>query len=217
MEKCSTRSLKWKYLTLLILFLFLSDFNSTLAIYWKLLIKSCKYWPYELEAKRIEHCSIQFTNFKAKQVLGNTLYTLLLNKSCLIILILGLVCKKRLEPWIHAVLCYIVPPNRCQWWCFILVLQALLVLTKVRRIMWHIFFDMWEARNQVVHGHNTASKTRASHKKIANELRFIHSKRNEVLTTDRDILLEAPKMKLRPISASPLPSTSQTGYRSGGQ
>lgn len=48
---------------------------------------------------------------------------------------------------------------------------------------------MWEERNKVVHGNDSASQSRARHKKIANELRFLHTHRDKVLATDRDIFI----------------------------
>jgi hypothetical protein len=63
-------------------------------------------------------------------------------------------------------------------------------------VTWRVFFTMWEARNQVVHGHDATTQTRARHKKVANELQFLHTKRQAVLATDRDLFIGSTEDEL---------------------
>jgi hypothetical protein len=56
-------------------------------------------------------------------------------------------------------------------------------------IIWKQFFIMWELRNKKVHGHDKKSSKRARHLRLANEVTFLHTKRTEVLMTDRNLFI----------------------------
>jgi hypothetical protein len=62
-------------------------------------------------------------------------------------------------------------------------------VTRIITVIWKQFLLMWEERNASVHGHDSATRKIATHKRIATEFRFVHTKRTEVLHTDRELFI----------------------------
>ena len=55
--------------------------------------------------------------------------------------------------------------------------------------VWHEYFAMWDLRNKAVHGEDLKTRQIARKRKLAVKLHRLHSKRNSVVYTDRDIFL----------------------------
>jgi hypothetical protein len=62
-------------------------------------------------------------------------------------------------------------------------------VTRMITVIWRQFFTMWEQRNLKVHGHDLATRTKAQRKRLATEFRFLQSKQNEVLQTNRELFI----------------------------
>ena len=54
--------------------------------------------------------------------------------------------------------------------------------------IWHEWYKIWEARNQVVHGHDESSRNIKKQEKAVRELSILYSKQNQLLPTDCDYL-----------------------------
>ena len=63
-------------------------------------------------------------------------------------------------------------------------LWTVAVTTKI----WQEWYKIWEARNQVVHGHDQATKQTAKRATAIRELSILYSRRLQLLPTDRDYL-----------------------------
>jgi hypothetical protein len=62
-------------------------------------------------------------------------------------------------------------------------------VTRMIVVIWKQFFLMWEQRNQQVHGHDQTTQTTAKRHRLATEFKHLHSKRTDVLHTDRDLFI----------------------------
>jgi hypothetical protein len=62
-------------------------------------------------------------------------------------------------------------------------------VTRMITVIWKQFFMMWEQRNQQVHGHDKTTQRKAKRRRLASEFKHLHSKRPEVLHTDRDLFI----------------------------
>jgi hypothetical protein len=61
--------------------------------------------------------------------------------------------------------------------------------TRMITVLWKQFFAMWELWNQKVHGHDNKTSKLARHRHLANEVKFLHTQRTNVLMTDQDIFI----------------------------
>jgi hypothetical protein len=56
-------------------------------------------------------------------------------------------------------------------------------------VIWKQFLLMWEQRNTQVHGHDKKTQLKAKRRRLASEFKHLHTKRPDVLHTDRDLFI----------------------------
>jgi hypothetical protein len=54
--------------------------------------------------------------------------------------------------------------------------------------LWRAFFDLWEQRNERVHGNDKSTKDGAKGDKVVSQIKHLHTKRTEVLAPHRSIM-----------------------------
>ena len=62
-------------------------------------------------------------------------------------------------------------------------------VTRVITVIRKQFFLMWELRNQQVHGHDKKTQKTAKRRRLASKFKHLHTKRPDVLNTDRDLFI----------------------------
>jgi hypothetical protein len=67
--------------------------------------------------------------------------------------------------------------------------SGLLWTTNILTTVWKEFFVMWTARNAAIHGQDSSSRQKARLRHAAVEVKHLHSKRDSVLATDRDLFI----------------------------
>jgi hypothetical protein len=61
--------------------------------------------------------------------------------------------------------------------------------TNIITTIWKEFFTMWNARNTAIHGNDSDTRQQSRIRLATVHLRHLHSKRNDVLATDRDLFI----------------------------
>jgi hypothetical protein len=67
--------------------------------------------------------------------------------------------------------------------------SGLLWTTSIITTVWTSYFEMWDKRNKAVHGEDHKTRQIARRRKLAIELRHLHSQRDQALYTDHDIFI----------------------------
>lgn len=65
---------------------------------------------------------------------------------------------------------------------------SLLWTTNIICSIWKEWFDLWDLRNGVIHGHDSTSRNKAKRDRAEQEIRLIYDSREAMLPADRDHL-----------------------------
>jgi hypothetical protein len=66
---------------------------------------------------------------------------------------------------------------------------GILWTTNIITTVWKEFFKMWTTRNTAIHGNDSASRQTSRRRHAAVAIRHLHTKRKDVLATDRDLFI----------------------------
>ena len=96
--------------------------------------------------------------------------------------------------------------------------QKLYVQDKITGDMWirrllkfllQSFFDLWEERNNIVHGQDVLTRKQKRRNKLIQEIKTLHQKESSVLARDRDIFITSDPNQLDTILANYTPTYLQ--------